>query len=289
MKHSYSYRRAADRLIEIALDEDMPAGDVTSDAVLEAGDLPASGSIVSKEELVISGLEIARRVFHTIDGDVNFEKCAEDGQRVQEGVTLAEVSGRAVSLLAGERTALNFLQRLSGIATACARVVAEVEGYPVTVLDTRKTAPGWRLLEKAAVRDGGGSNHRTNLSDGVLIKDNHIALCGGIKPAIERARNALPSATRIEVEVSDLDEVKEAAEAGADVFLLDNSDPETAARVAAFLGEDAVLEASGGITLATARKMAEAGVSHMSLGEITHSSRAVDISMKIGPGEEDAC
>lgn len=277
--HDYAYGRDLDRLIRIALDEDLPAHDITTLA-LGIGDRPAAAVLLVKQACTISGLAVARRVFAIVDPAVRFESRCHDGETVPAGTELALISGRADSLLAAERTALNLLQRLAGIATATHQIVDAVAGLPCIVLDTRKTTPGWRLLEKAAVRDGGGTNHRFNLSDGVLIKDNHVRLAGGVHAAVTTARSRTLPGTRVEVEAETLAEVDAALAAGADVILLDNADPVLARAAVQLIAGRAILELSGGITAANARAMAESGADCLSSGALTHSAPAVDISLE---------
>jgi nicotinate-nucleotide pyrophosphorylase (carboxylating) len=279
-KSEYGYWSRAETLIRLALEEDLPARDITTEAVLPPG-VRASAVIVAKEDLTVSGLGIARRVFEIVDPEVKWQSNFDDSETAVAGDVLAGVEGTAASLMAAERTALNFLQHLSGIATTTQKIVAKVKGLPVTILDTRKTLPGWRLLEKAAVLHGGGTNHRFSLSDSILIKDNHIKLCSGVAKAVERARAALPLRTRIEVETTSASELEEALEAGADVVLVDNTTPADLARAVAAVGGRAAVEVSGGITTENVAAMARTGVSMISLGALTHSSRAVDISLKV--------
>lgn len=279
-KSEYGYWSRAEKLIRLALEEDLPARDITTAAVLPPG-VRASAVIVAKEDLTVSGLGIARRVFEIVDPEVKWQSKFDDGETAAAGDVLVEVEGTAASLMAAERTALNFLQHLSGIATMTQKIVAKVKGLPVTILDTRKTLPGWRILEKAAVLHGGGANHRFSLSDSVLIKDNHIKLCGGVAKAVERARAVLPPRTRIEVETTSAFELEEALEAGADVVLVDNTTAADLARAVAAVGGRAAVEVSGGITMENVVAMARTGVSMISLGALTHSSRAVDISLKV--------
>jgi len=267
-------------LIRLALEEDLPEGDVTTEAVLDP-DLAASAFCVARERLVLSGMEVARRVFGTIDADVKWKGLFRDGEEVEAETVISRLDGRAASILAGERTALNFLQHLSGIATATRRMIALVHDLPVSILDTRKTLPGWRLLEKSAVKDGGGTNHRFSLSDSVLIKDNHVALGGGVAATVRRARSRLKPGTRIEVETTSTAEVREALEAGADVILIDNTTPESLAEAVGLAGGRADLEVSGGIGEGNVRAMARSGVTMISVGALTHSAGAVDISMEI--------
>jgi nicotinate-nucleotide pyrophosphorylase (carboxylating) len=275
----YAFERDLERLIRISLDEDLPAHDVTTLA-LGIGDRTAEAALLAKQACTISGLAVARRVFTVVDPGISFEGRWMDGASVPAGTELAVITGRADSLLAAERTALNLLQRLAGIATATRHLVTTVADLPCIVLDTRKTTPGWRLLEKAAVRDGGGVNHRFSLSDGVLIKDNHVRLAGGVHAAVTAVRSRTLPGTRVEVEAGTLEEVAAAIEAGADVVLLDNADPALARQAVRLIAGRAVLELSGGITAANARAMAESGADCLSSGALTHSAPAVDISLE---------
>lgn len=249
---------ATETLIRIALEEDLGRGDVTSEVIF-AEDARAAGRIVAKEPLVVAGLEVARAVFLRVDGETRFDAVVADGQALEKGETVAQVSGRTRALLSAERTALNFLQRLSGVATLTRRFVGAVAGTRAVVCDTRKTAPGWRVLDKAAVRAGGGANHRADLASGVLIKDNHVAACGSVRAAVERARAGAPHGLRIEVEVTRLEQIDEALAAGAEVILLDNFQPDGVRRAVAAIGGRAVVEVSGGVNLETVRAYAEAG------------------------------
>lgn len=269
---------AVDRLIRIALEEDIGPGDVTTAATVAPGTV-ARAELVAKEDFVLAGIDIARRVFALVDGEVAFEALIRDGQAVRRGEVLAWLKGDAASLLQGERVALNLLQRLSGVATLTARFVKEVEGTGATIVDTRKTTPGLRALEKYAVRVGGAGNHRMALYDGVLIKENHIAAAGGIPLAVSRARQRAPHTLKIEVEVRDLAEVAAALNAGADILLLDNMDLAQLRAAVELVAGRAVCEASGGVNLDTVRVIAETGVDLISVGALTHSYRAVDISM----------
>jgi nicotinate-nucleotide pyrophosphorylase (carboxylating) len=274
---------AVHRLIALALEEDLGRGDPTSEALIPAS-LRAEGELLVKAEGVIAGMEVAAAVFQTVDPETSWEALVEDGTGVHPGQVIARVRGRARALLAAERTALNFLQRLSGIATLTSRYVAAIRGTAARVVDTRKTTPGWRYLEKMAVRAGGGHNHRADLGSGILIKDNHLALSGNdIASAVRTARAAAPHTLRVEVEVTDLEGVKAALEAGAEVILLDNMRLEEMRRAVELVAGRALLEASGGITLETVHAVAETGVNLISCGAITHSARALDISLEIRP------
>lgn len=267
-----------DRIIRNALQEDIGPGDLTTQATIEPG-TTARAELVAKEDFVLAGIDVAKRVFQLLEGEVAFEKLREDGQSIARGDVLAWLKGEAAILLQGERVALNLLQRMSGIATLTAQFVKEVAGTDALIVDTRKTIPGLRLLDKRAVRVAGGHNHRTSLYDGVLIKENHIAAAGGISVAVDRARRRVPHTLKIEVETCSLEEVREALEAGADIVLLDNMGPEDLRRAVETVDGRALTEASGGVTLETVREIAETGVDLISVGALTHSSRAVDISM----------
>lgn len=267
-----------DRIIQNALQEDIGLGDVTTLATIEPGTL-SRAELVAKEDFVLSGIDVAARVFALLDEHVAFEKLREDGFAVQRGEVLAWLKGDAQVLLQGERVALNLMQRMSGITTHTARFVKELEGTKAAVVDTRKTTPGLRCLEKYAVRMGGGRNHRTSLYDGVLIKENHIAAAGDIATAVQRSRQRAPHTLRVEVETTTLAEVELALAAGADIIMLDNMDLTTMREAVLLIDKRALSEASGGVTLKTVRAIAETGVDYISVGALTHSSRAVDISM----------
>jgi nicotinate-nucleotide pyrophosphorylase (carboxylating) len=267
-----------DRLIEQALLEDIHTGDITTQALIPA-DSRASARLIAKEELTLAGLFVAETVFKRLDADVEFIPALAEGARAAKGALIASVRGNAAELLMGERVALNLLQRLSGIATLTSRYVAAVAGTGARIVDTRKTTPGLRELEKYAVRVGGGINHRTGLYDGILIKENHIAATGGIGEAIKRARNYIPHTLKIEIETESLAQVDEALASGADIIMLDNmSLADMRSAVAAIAGR-ALVEASGGVNLETVRAIAETGVDIISVGALTHSARAMDISM----------
>ncbi len=273
-------------IIDLALAEDIGTGDVTSLATVPA-DRTAEAVMLAKAEGVLSGIEVAREVFAIVDSSLAFEALAADGDRLTHRMPIARISGNARSILTAERTALNFVQRLSGVATVTARYVALVEGTSTTVVDTRKTTPGMRLLQKRAVMHGGGSNHRFGLADGVLIKDNHLAAIGGprrITDAIAAARAHAPHTLKIEVEVTSLDELREALDAGADIIMLDNMDTATMAEAVAIRDAHAtspLLEASGGITAERIPEIAQTGIDLISVGALTHSAPALDISLDI--------
>jgi nicotinate-nucleotide pyrophosphorylase (carboxylating) len=266
------------RIIEFALAEDIHTGDITTDTVVPRG-RSARARLIAKEPLLVAGLEVARQVFAAVDPAIRFTSLAAEGERLSVGSLMAEVEGDAASLLKGERVALNFLQRLCGVATLTDRYVAAVQGTGAKIVDTRKTTPGLRVLEKYAVRVGGGTNHRTGLYDGVLIKENHIAAAGGITAAVRSARQGIPHTIRIEVETETLDQVREALDAAADIIMLDNMDTSTMAEAVAIIGGRALVEASGGVRLETVRAIAETGVDIISVGALTHSAPAMDISM----------
>jgi nicotinate-nucleotide pyrophosphorylase (carboxylating) len=268
------------------LSEDLGRGDITTQATVMRN-ARARGRFVAKESMVIAGLEAAEAVFSTLDSQQQIEAFASDGDEVEAGKVIARTSGFADVLLAGERVALNLLQRLSGIATQTRQYVRAVEGTRAVIVDTRKTTPGLRMLEKYAVLSGGGRNHRFGLDDGVLIKDNHISLAGGVSTAVQRARETVGHLHKVEVEVSNERDLREAIASGADIILLDNLTPEETARlvgIARELAPQVTLESSGGITLENVRAYAEAGIDLISIGALTHSARAMDISFKIQGG-----
>ena len=268
-----------DDIIIRALKEDMALGDITTDNLIDP-ESKSTAYLVAKEPGIIAGIQVAERVFTLLDDKVGFLARVEDGQHVEKGEIIAQISGHTSVLLKGERTALNFLQRMSGIATLTNAFCKKVEGTKAVIVDTRKTTPGLRILEKYAVRAGGGRNHRFSLSDGVLIKDNHINACGGIRQAVEKARASVPHTVKIEVEVETLEQVQEALDCGADIIMLDNMDIDTMAKAVKMINGRAIVEASGSVSLETARSIAEAGVDVISVGRITHSAPALDISMK---------
>ena len=271
---------AVDFLIEAALCEDVGKGDLTSEAVV-APDQQAQAEIVAKAPGVIAGLPVAERVFRLLQPDIQWQPQVHDGMSVRRGTVVAELAGNARAILKGERTALNFLQRLSGIATLTAACVRRVQNFPVRILDTRKTVPAWRALDKYAVAVGGGTNHRMGLFDGILIKENHVRLAGSVKAAIQRARSRYGDRYPVEVEVRSLEEVKEALEAGADVLLLDNMDVDTLRQAVRMAGGRAKTEASGGISPETVRDVAATGVDCISIGSLTHSPPALDLALYI--------
>ncbi len=282
MSSSYSLDYWMERAVTLALEEDLSWGDLTTEACVPPG-LWALGKVISRSEGVVAGLPVAERVFQKIDPSLKTYRLVEEGDRIQPGQILLEIEGSARSILAGERTCLNFLQHLSGIATRTAQCVEKVKGTKARIVDTRKTLPGLRFLEKYAVRVGGGSNHRSHLGDGILIKDNHIAVAGSITRAVAQARARAPHTLKIEVEVANLDQLEEALKAGADAILLDNMNLAELRFAVNRVAGKALLEASGGITEDNLRAVAETGVDLISIGALTHSAPALDLSLEISP------
>jgi nicotinate-nucleotide pyrophosphorylase (carboxylating) len=270
-----------DETVRRALAEDVGKGDLTTDALVP-GSLRAEGVIYSKEQGVLAGMSAAERTFSYLDPEIEIQWQLLDGSELSPGSVIARVKGKGQAMLTGERIALNFLQRLSGIATATRELLKILEGTKAKLIDTRKTTPGLRLLEKYAVRVGGGYNHRLGLDDGVLIKDNHIKVAGGIKEAVRRAKAGVPHTIKVEVEVESLEQLKEALDAEADIIMLDNMPFEVMREAVKITDRRAPLEASGGISKETLRKVAETGVDLISVGAVTHSVKALDISMDIG-------
>jgi nicotinate-nucleotide pyrophosphorylase (carboxylating) len=271
-----------DHLIDLALEEDAGLGDVTSRAIFSPTHR-SKGVITAGQDLVVCGLAVAARVFARVDPALTTELLAEDGDMVKKGTDLLRVSGPTVSLLTAERTALNFLQRLSGIATKTQHYVRAVHHTGVRIVDTRKTTPGWRALEKYAVRCGGAFNHRSSLGEHVLIKDNHIAAAGSLARAVSLCRGAAPHTSRIEVEAKTLAEVREACRSGADVILLDNMTPDQVQTAVRVIAGTADVEVSGGVRYETLRDYALPGVEVISIGALTHSAPAVDLSLTLLP------
>ncbi len=267
-----------DHFIDSALREDIHTGDITTQAVV----LPscqALAHLIAKEDFVVAGLHVVDRVFFKLNPEVVFSSSIQEGTRVKKGDLIAALQGKAADLLMGERVALNLLQRLSGIATVTSQFVALVQGTRARIVDTRKTTPGLRALEKWAVRIGGGFNHRSGLYDGVLIKENHIRAAGGISEAIGRAKAYMAHTLKIEVETENLEQVAEALHAGADIIMLDNMSLDNMRQAVKLINGRALVEASGGVSLETVRPIAETGVDIISVGALTHSPRAMDISM----------
>jgi nicotinate-nucleotide pyrophosphorylase (carboxylating) len=270
---------AADMLIEAALKEDMPHGDITSESVIPA-DSESEAIILAKEEGVLAGIDVAERVFHKIDPSVVFKKNLNDGQKFKKGQTLATIQGPSVSLLKGERTALNFLQRMSGVATTTQNFVQALQGTKTKILDTRKTTPGLRCLEKYAVKMGGGVNHRFSLSDMVLIKDNHLRIVGSISQAVKSAREKIKPGVKVEVEATSLEDVQEAIQSGADMIMLDNMPEGAMKEVVKKVKGKVPLEVSGKVSLGRVKEIASLGVDFISVGSLTHSYKSVDISIE---------
>lgn len=268
-----------DELLLAALREDVGTGDITTMSCIPAENR-AEGRYLVKEDGVLCGLSVAERVFALIDPAITLTPKAQDGDHVKKGDVIATVSGPARGILTGERVGLNLMQRMSGVATMTANAVSEVAGTKATIVDTRKSTPGLRVLEKYAVRVGGGKNHRFNLADGVLIKDNHIAAAGGIQQALEAARRTAPHVMKLEVEVEDLAGVREALDAGADVIMLDNMSPAAMTEAVALIGGRALTEASGNMGDRDIKEVARCGVDLISIGALTHSVRSLDISLK---------
>ncbi len=269
----------ADRHIRQALEEDLNHGDVSAAAVVPES-AQATVDLIAKQEGVIAGLDVFEHTFHILDPAVTTERFVNDGERIEAGQLLARISGSAYVLLAAERTALNYLQRMSGIATYTRQIVDLLAGSKTTLVDTRKTTPGMRIFEKDAVRIGGGVNHRYNLSESVMLKDNHIAAAGGIIPAVEAARATASFTSMIEVETEDLEMVTQALEAGADIIMLDNMDHDTMREAIALIGDRALTECSGNITAENVAKLVDLGVDFVSSGALTHSAGILDLSMK---------
>ena len=269
-----------DHIIELALQEDIGSGDITTESLIDLS-AEGNGKIVAKESFVLAGIDVAKKVFFSLDKSLQWSPFFKDSDVVESGETVLEISGKLRALLMGERTALNFLQRLSGIATHVRDYVDFMDNPSVRLVDTRKTTPGWRQLEKYAVRVGGAYNHRMGLYDGVLIKDNHIAACGSISKAVSEIRKTVPHLVRIEVEVTDMAETKEALAAGADVIMLDNMDMTQIKTAVEIINKRAEIEISGGVTKDKLKKLAETGVDIISVGALTHSAVSVDMSMQI--------
>ena len=269
-----------DKIIEQALLEDIGTGDITTESVIPLN-LKAKGIIKTSEEGVVAGLDIACLVFKKLDSEICFQSKMKDGNKILPEEILAEITGPARIILKGERVTLNFLQRLSGIATITSKFCQEVKDLPVRIVDTRKTTPGLRILEKYAVRMGGGHNHRFGLYDAVLIKDNHIAVAGGIKSAVNSVRKQISHTVKIEVEVENLSQLQEALEMKVDIIMLDNMNLDTIKEAVKMVKGTALIEASGGITLEKVRKIAQTGVDLISIGALTHSVKSLDINMEI--------
>ena len=277
--NSITMQLQADKLIRMALEEDITSEDVSTNAVMQTK-VQGTVDLIAKEDGVIAGMDVYARVFKLLDEDTEIEMFCHDGDEVREGDLMAKVTGDIRVLLSGERVALNYLQRMSGIATYTRSVAKLLEGSGVTLLDTRKTTPNCRVFEKYAVRVGGGCNHRYNLSDGVLLKDNHIGAAGSITKAIQMAKAYAPFVRKIEIETETLEQVAEAVEAGADIIMLDNMTPEVMKQAVALIDGRAQTECSGNITKENIARICEIGVDFVSSGALTHSAPILDISMK---------
>jgi len=274
-----------DKIISLAIEEDINTGDITTNALIPE-ESRAMAEMTSKADGVISGLDVARKVFEHLDNSIVWTPYKVDGERVVKGDKIVKIEGSFRALLTAERTALNILQRMSGIATATSVYVKELEGTSTRLLDTRKTAPGMRLLDKMAVKAGGATNHRMGLYDMALIKDNHIKVAGGITNAVEQIRASVTKGIKIEVEVTDLAETAEALAAGADIIMLDNMDNKTMADAVLLIDKRAETEASGNMNVPRLKEVAATGVDYISVGALTHSVTALDISMNIVPNKQ---
>ena len=280
------YENQLNTLIDMALVEDIGGGDITSESLIPAN-LQAKTTILAKAEGVLAGIDLAKLVFIKVDPDLKFKALLKDGVKLNPGDIIATVTGNARNILKAERLALNFLQKLSGVATQTKQYVDIINDLPVDILDTRKTTPGMRLLEKYAVSMGGGRNHRFNLSDGILIKDNHLATLRAhgmtLKEIVTKAKLHAPKGIKVEVEITNLKEVGEAVSAGADIIMFDNMSTAQMRRAVKMVPASIYTEASGGITLKNVRAVAETGVNFISIGALTHSSKALDISLEFQP------
>jgi len=272
--------KSAEVLFDLAFAEDIGDGDITTNNLVPP-DTNKTAILVAKKEGVIAGLPVAEMVFRKFDPAIEWDEKIPDGSHVSPGDILVEFTGNYRALLTGERKALNFLQRLSGIATFASKCMKEVEGHDVEILDTRKTLPGYRHLDKYAVRMGGGSNHRFGLYDMVMIKDNHIKVAGGIREAVQAIGAKIPKSIKIEVETTTLEQVQEALDADVDIIMLDNMSSKMMKEAVAFIDRRAKIEASGNMTLKRIRKVASTGVNYISIGALTHSVKALDISQQI--------
>lgn len=268
-----------DEIILMSLKEDISYGDITTDSLI-TDVCNVEGNLIAKESGILAGINIFNRVFNLLDDTITIVNYKKDGDKLDKGDIIATINGKAKGILKGERTALNLLQRMSGIATSTNQLVLAIEDTNAKVVDTRKTIPGLRILDKYAVKIGGGYNHRFNLSDAVMIKDNHIKAVGTILKAVNMAKESIPHTMKIEVEVETLEQVKEALRANADIIMLDNMDYNNMSEAVRLIGDNAITEASGNISINTIRQVAETGVDIISCGAITHSVKALDISLK---------
>lgn len=275
----YLFGQMLDRIILNALEEDVGTGDITTESTIPE-DRVAHGLYKAKESGILCGIGVAKRVFELIDPTIEFTALKKDGDPIEKGEIIAEVRGKATNVLTGERTGLNLMQRMSGIATRTAEAVKQVEGTNAKICDTRKTTPGLRVIEKYAVKVGGGTNHRFNLADGILIKDNHIVAAGSITAAVRAARENAPHTLKTEVEVETFEELNEALEAGADIIMLDNMSCEDMKKAVGIVAGRAITEASGNMGDRNLAEVAACGVDLISIGALTHSVRALDISLK---------
>jgi len=274
------YNSHIDTIIDTALDEDVGSGDITTSAIIDSS-LKRKAQLVAKEEILLAGIDIFAKVFSRLDPEIVVECTYHDGDVIPKGARIGTVTGSMRGILTGERTALNFLQHLSGIATLTRQYVEKTDPSTVRVIDTRKTTPGLRVLEKYAVRMGGGFNHRFGLFDGILIKDNHITAAGSVSEAVKKMRATAPHTLKIEIEVEDIKGLEEAIEAGADAILLDNMSVKEMEGAVLIANKRVLLEASGGITLETVEAISKTGVNLISVGAITHSAPSVDISLEV--------
>ncbi len=279
MKDSITLKLNADRLIRQALEEDITSEDISTNAVMPAYQ-KGQVELICKQDGIVAGMAVFQRVFELLDDTVSFDLKVEDGDEVRSGDLMAVITGDIRALLSGERTALNYLQRMSGIATYTRAIAEMLKGSKTTLLDTRKTTPNMRIFEKYAVKVGGGSNHRFNLSDGVMLKDNHIGAAGSIGKAVQMAREYAPFVHKIEVEVENLEMVREAVDAGADIIMLDNMSPEEMGEAIRIIDGRALTECSGNVTKENIQNMIDVGVDYVSSGALTHSAPIMDISLK---------
>ena len=269
----------ADELIRLALSEDITSEDITTNAVMRT-ETQGEVQLICKQDGILAGLGVFKRVFTLLDGETTIESCCKDGDKIEKGQLIATITGDIRVLLSGERTALNYLQRMSGIATYTHEIASLLEGTKTKLLDTRKTTPNMRIFEKYAVKVGGGYNHRYNLSDGVLLKDNHIGAAGSVAKAVAMAKEYAPFVRKIEVEVENLDMVKEAVEAGADIIMLDNMTPEEMKQAISLIDGRAETECSGNVTRENVSRLVDLGVDYISSGALTHSAPILDLSFK---------
>lgn len=269
-----------EELIDLAIEEDISTGDISTDAIIPVNSM-ATAVMTAKADGVVSGLSVIRKVYERFEDGFEWEPYVNDGDHVRKGDSILRIKASYRTLLYGERLSLNILQRMSGIATATARYVEEIKDTHTVILDTRKTAPGMRILDKMAVHDGGGKNHRMGLYDMVMLKDNHIKIAGGIPNAVAAVRKNLPLSVRLEVETTNLEEVRQALECGADIIMFDNMDNATMAEAVKLIGGKAKTEASGNMSIPRLKEVAATGVDYISVGALTHSVTALDISMNI--------